>query len=63
MFMFCTAAPAAPLPRLSKSAVTLMRSAFPQTVMCSRLVPASSFAWIVGGVGSNGLTLTKCWSA
>ena len=44
MFMFWTAAPEAPFPRLSNSAVTVVWSSLPQTTMCSSLVPASSFA-------------------
>ena len=44
MFMFCTAAPEAPLPRLSKSAVTVVCSSLPHTTTRSSLVPASPLA-------------------
>ena len=38
-FMFCTAAPEAPLPRLSKRAVMVVCSSWPQTMRRSWLVP------------------------
>ena len=39
IFMFCTAAPDAPFPRLSNSAVTIVCSSWPQT-MSSQAVAA-----------------------
>ena len=44
MFMFWTAAPEAPLPRLSKRAVTLVWPSWPQTTIFKWFVPASSLA-------------------
>ena len=38
-FMFCTAAPEAPLPRLSNRAVMVVCSSWPQTISRSWLVP------------------------
>ena len=44
MFIFWTAAPLAPFPRLSKRAVIVVCSSFPHTTSSRRFVPSSSFA-------------------
>ena len=44
MFIFCTAAPEAPLPRLSNRAVTVKRSSLPATMRVRVSFPASALA-------------------
>lgn len=59
MFMFCTAAPEAPFPRLSKRAVTVVFSSLPHTTSYSLFVPDSAFAYSVRPFDPKGATLTS----
>ena len=65
MFMFWTAAPDAPFPKLSNRAVTVKDSSFPATTICRSFCPALALAYsfAAGSSAGSGATWTICCPA